>query len=138
MAWMPKTKDLALVRKSLASGAGRVDQESLRIFKQFHNGDSRKASGYEWPDQSGGLRCLGRLRTLAYVVPDSIPSPNKRGFRWVHEFGDHGERGHGEHDGSTHGYPIRYMPKLFKDAAGNLFIKRQPGNRYYVKDWLYW
>lgn len=138
VAWMPKTRDLAIVRRAGARAVGSVDAESLRIFRKFHAGESRRTGGYEWPEQSGSLRCLGRLRTLAYVVPTSIPSPQKRGFRWVHEFGDHGERGHGEHDGKAHGYPVKYMPKLFKDSAGNFFIKRQPGNKYYVEDWLYW
>jgi hypothetical protein len=30
------------------------------------------------------------------------------------------------------------MPLLQQDRAGNLYIKRVPGNKFYVTSWIYW
>ncbi len=72
------------------------------------------------------------------MTPRHIPSLQKRHSRWVHEFGDHGESGHGAHDGRIKGYPTKLMPMLCRDSAGNFFIKRKPGNKYDVTEWIYW
>lgn len=135
VAWMPGSRDLALVKRKGPAQAP-LSSTAASLFRQFH-GSNPKAGAYEWPDPVGGLREIGRLRSITYVVPETIKSPEKTGFRWVHEFGDHGERGHGEHT-KTKRYPEHLMPALCQDARGSLFIRRKPGNRYYVSRWIYW
>jgi hypothetical protein len=135
VAWMPGSRDLALVRKK-GPARGAVSPTAASLFRQFH-GSNPKAGSYEWPDPVGGLREIGRLRSITYVVPETIKSPEKTGFRWVHAFGDHGESGHGLHT-KTKSYPERLMPALCEDSRGALFIRRKPGNKYYVSRWIYW
>jgi len=141
LAWLPTKRNFAIVVKTSKAVRGTLTAKDREVFRKFHKGDPKRAAPYEWPDKIGNLVKIGRLKSLTYVVPESIQSPQKRVpgqiTRWVHEFGDHGERGHGEHDASG-GYPIRLMPILAKDRRGNLFILRQPGNKYDVTEWIYW
>jgi hypothetical protein len=137
LAWMPKTRDLAIVRKtSRPANMSQVGSQALNTFKRFHKSASKRAAVFEWPERSG-LRQVGRLRSLTYVVPNTIRSPEKNGTRWIHAFGDHGESGHGEFTG-TKMYPTRLMPMLSEGSDGSLHILRQPGNKYNVTEWIYW
>ena len=138
LGWIPKGKHVAvLVKAKNPPQAGTVSDTIKKIHKKFHKVDSNKSKMYEWPDIRGKLTEMGRIVSLTYVVPKSLRSPGKNGYRWHHEFGDHGERGHGDVDDSGN-YPVKYMPMLQKDSKGNYYIKRMPGNKYYVTDWLYW
>lgn len=113
------------------------------MHRQFHNSEPRKAALFEWPDPRGTLRPVARIKVISYLVPAHIRSPGKRQpngepILWVHAFGDHGESGHGEIEGHLKQYPRRLMPMLCKDAEGNLYVKRLPGNKFRVSDWIYW
>ncbi len=66
-----------------------------------------------------------------------MKSPEKRGFKWVHLFGDHGEGGHGSFKGEKQ-YPDRLKPALLVNLNGDLFIRRRPGNKFDVSKWIYW
>ncbi len=140
LAWLPKTRNFGIVRKTGRRGnPNAITSKDRDVFEKFHQGKVRKAVAYELPDRVGSLRELGRLRSLTYVTPRDIPSLQKRNSRWVHAFGDHGESGHGVHDETREKvYPKKLMPLLCKDSAGNLFIKRMPGNKYDVTEWIYW
>lgn len=138
IGWIPKGKHVAVLKKAKnPPRAGGVSNAVKKIHKKFHKTKSNKTEMYEWPDAVGKKVNVGRIVSLTYVVPKSLRSPGKNGFRWHHEFGDHGERGHDNVDESGN-YPQKYMPMLQKDSKGNYYIKRMPGNKYYVTDWLYW
>lgn len=81
------------------------------------------------PSPTGVLAKVGLVKSLTYEVPTRIRSPEKNRYRWHHAFGDTGHKG-----GDT--YPERVMPALLRDARGNLFIKRRPGNIFTVDTWL--
>ncbi len=143
IAWMPGSKDFALVKKASGGRPGQLSSAVKRIHRQFHESEPQRAVVFDWPDRVGKLRLVGLVRVISYIVPPSVRSPGKRQrdgqpILWVHAFGDHGESGHGELEGREKQYPPRFMPALMKDEAGHLFIKRRPGNRYNVTKWMYW
>jgi hypothetical protein len=136
LGWVPRTDDFCVVKKVGKASTSALSARDRSVFKQFHQTPVKTAGLYDWPSNRG-LRQIGRLKSLTYVVPEWVKSPQKRGYRWVHEFGDHGERGHGSHDGFK-GYSTRLMPVLCKAGNGSLHIKRMPGNKYDVTAWIYW
>ncbi len=81
------------------------------------------------PDRGPTVRDVGLLKSLVYYVPSKIRSPGKNKYLWHHAFGDTGHKG-----GDS--YPIKVMPMLQRDSAGNLFIKRRAGNIFRVDNWL--
>jgi hypothetical protein len=135
VAWMPGYQDLAIVRRAHGP-VGRLSEATIGIHRQFHASAPRKASSWNWPER-GGARPMGLIRTLTYVVPEWVESPEKRGFKWVHNFGDHGELGHGEIQGEVE-YADTLKPMLLENRHGDLFIQRRPGNKYDVTKWIYW
>lgn len=136
IGYLPKGKQLVIMKRTGKNG-NDVGYGVRRLHKKFHNCASEKSQIFNWPDPVGRKQSVGRLVSLTYSIPQDLRSPEKRQYRWHHEFGDHGERGHGPVRGSGN-YPKKYMPMLQEDEAGNLYIKRMPGNRFYVTDWLYW
>lgn len=136
LAWSPAKRELLICRKGSGSTAA-LSAGVRRIHGQFHDEPSHKALAAVWPDPRRPLTKLGCLVNLIYKVPKSVISPQKNPYRWSHSFGDHGESGRGL-GRATKQYPERYMPHLYRDLAGNLYIKRRPGNRYYVAKWLMW
>jgi hypothetical protein len=138
VAWIPKGKHLAILKAAKNNPKPKGVSGSVeKLHKKFHKTKSNKSKVYEWPDIEGDLIEVGRIVSLTYTVPKWLRSPGKNGYRWHHEFGDHGERGHGDVRESGN-YPQKFMPLLLKDEKGNYYIKRVRGNRYYVTDWLYW
>lgn len=136
LGYLPKGKQLVIMKRTGRKATG-VGFGVRRLHKKFHNCPNEKAEVFEWPDPVGRRHNVGRIVSLTYSIPKGLRSPEKKRYRWHHEFGDHGERGHGPVRGSGN-YPKKYMPMLQEDEAGNLYIKRMPGNKYYVTDWLYW
>jgi len=141
LAWFPSQKNFGIVRK--IKGAKRrtlsaLSSKDREVYQKFHQNAIQRITDFKLPDPVGTVLPLGRLRSLTYVTPRHIPSLQKRHSRWVHAFGDHGESGHGPHDGRIKGYPTSLMPVLARDDAGNFFIKRKPGNKYDVTEWIYW
>lgn len=138
VGWIPSRKALCLIKKTKQPRSSNpVSGTTLAAHKRFHNAPAQKASVFEWPDAVGARTDVGRIVSLTYRIPKGMKSPEKNRYLWKHEFGDHGERGHGPVRGRGN-YPTTLMPMLQKDAKGNLFIKRLPGNKFYVTDWLYW
>jgi hypothetical protein len=136
LGYLPGSKTLCVMINPRRS-TGPISSKIASLHKKFHNAAPSKASVYEWPDPKGGMRTIGRISALTYAIPPGLRSPEKNKYLWHHEFGDHGERGHGPVRDSGN-YPQKYMPLLQIDSAGNLYIKRMPGNKFYVTDWLYW
>lgn len=136
LGWIPQGKDLCILRKTAKRGT-KVSASIKKLHREFHDAAPQSCQQYEWPDVVGKLEPVGRIVALTYRIPKGLKSPQKDQYLWHHEFGDHGERGHGTARGSGN-YPEKYMPMLLIDEAGNLYIKRMKGNRYYVKKWLYW
>jgi hypothetical protein len=102
----------------------------------FHGALPRCARQMEWPTPDGTLRTLGLIESVTYVAT-GIGSPIKGAHRWVHQFGDRGELGHGvTRKQSASAYSERLMPELRTDSAGNLFVVRRSSNRYTVRDWI--
>lgn len=136
IGWLQKGKHLCVLKKT-GKRAGKLSSSTISAHKRFHNANPSKAEVYEWPDVEGKLQPVGRIVSLTYRIPPGLKSPEKNKYLWKHEFGDHGERGHGTVRGSGN-YPESLMPMLLIDEKGDLYIKRMPGNKYYVTDWLYW
>lgn len=136
LGYMPKSKDLCLMSKTSVK-ASRVSPYIRTRHRRFHGVPATKATVFDWPDKEGRLRDVGRIVSLTYEIPKGLKSPEKGRYRWRHAFGDHGEAGHGRVKGRKR-YPVRFQPMLQVDEEGHLFIKRMPGNKFYVTDWLYW
>jgi len=136
LGYLPEGKRL-VVLKSGRRGRGDLSQQASKLHTNFHNTKPSRADRFEWPDPVGRRRDVGLIVSLLYTIPPWLESPEKRRYQWNHEFGDRGERGHG-YARESGNYPERYMPMLQVDEKGNLFIRRRKGNRFYVKDWLYW
>lgn len=136
LAWLPAQRNFAIVRKAKAR-PGAISSEAVRLHREFHDTAPTAVATYHAPDRDSSVRDVGLLRSLTYVIPPSIRSPQKTGFKWVHLFGDHGESGHGAFRGEKK-YPDSLKPMLQANDAGELFIKRRPGNKYRVTKWIYW
>jgi hypothetical protein len=136
VAWIPSGKRLAIVRK--AKGIpGQLDSATRQVHQQFHDSAPSRASVYQEADPVGRQHAVALIRSLTYVVPQSIKSPQKHGYKWVHAFGDHGESGHGPMRREKT-YPDSLKPLLITDDVGNFWIKRRAGNKFSVTDWIYW
>jgi hypothetical protein len=137
LGYLPGSKTLCVLKGKVRSAGKQVSGGILRLHKQFHNCPPAAANVYEWPDPRGEKRSVGRIVAVTYKIPKGMKSPKKGKYLWRHEFGDHGERGHGP-AGNSGNYPEKFMPLLQQDRAGNLYIKRVPGNKFYVTSWIYW
>lgn len=136
LGYMPRSKDLCLMTRTSVK-ASKVSPYIRTRHKRFHGVPATKSTVFDWPERDGRLRDVGRLVSLTYEIPRGLRSPDKQRYRWRHAFGDHGEAGHGKVKGRKR-YPVRFQPMLQVDESGSLFIKRMPGNQFYVTDWLYW
>jgi hypothetical protein len=135
LCWCPSSRDLLVGTREGKTSLGSISRSVESIHRRFHAAAPRSASIVEIPRRAGA-RPVGLLVSLTYVVPKDIESPQKNSYNWIHWFGDHGERGHGEATDAPV-YPARYMPMLMQKGS-DWFIKRRKGNRYVVTDWLYW
>lgn len=106
-----------------------TDSATIRRHRQFHGQPPAGGRVVDRPAPVGALRQIGLLKALTYRVPSHVRSPEKNPYLWHHAFGDTGHKG-GDH------YPEKVMPALMRDANGNLFIKRRPGNIFRVDQWL--
>lgn len=98
--------------------------------RRFHDKKPDGGLLIDAPNPSGRLRQVGLLKALVYDTPRAkIRSPSKNKYQWHHAFGDTG------HEGRTD-YPTKVMPAVLKDAKGNWFIRRRPGNIFTVDTWL--
>lgn len=136
LGWLPGSKTLCILNSKRLAKA-EVSSGIAGVHKRFHKVQPTGAHVFEWPDPQGRKVDIGRIVALQYSIPSWLKSPGKAQYKWHHEFGDHGERGHGP-TGERGNYPVSLMPMLQEDQAGNLYIKRMPGNKFYVTDWLYW
>lgn len=137
LGYLPRGKRLIIMNKRRLGGVGTLGADVARLHKKFHNANPTSVDRFEWPDPVGRKVLCGRIVSIMYTIPRWLKSPEKDRYKWDHEFGDHGERGHGEKRGRGN-YPVKYMPYLRIDQRGSLFIDRAPGNKFYVTDWLYW
>jgi len=137
LGYLPWSSTLCIMHGPKSMNLDGLSGSVTKLHKQFHNIGPTKATRFTWPDPVGRKTDVGRIVALTYSIPDGLQSPDKKNYLWHHEFGDHGERGHGP-VGESGRYPESLMPMLQKDSRGNLFIKRMKGNKFYVTDWLYW
>jgi hypothetical protein len=128
LAWDPRKRAFHLCTMASKAG-GRLPASVERAHRKFHQAPSAKAVMANVPDSAGGEITVGLVKSLTYLVPPQINSPEKNPHHWHHAFGDTGHKG-GDH------YPERVMPALVRDRAGNLFIRRRPGNIFRVDTWL--
>lgn len=139
VGYIPEGKRLVLIRSTKRKvGVDALSASVRKRHREFHERDARAAVLYDLPDAVGAKQQAGLIESLTYVVPPSVDSPSKQGYRWVHAFGDHGESGHGPMNGEPKKYPTSLMPALDVDRHDNLFVRRRPGNKYDVTTWIYW
>ena len=135
LAWKSDTRDLVILRPGHGDGVATTRSAAQR-HKTFHDAAPTQARSMEWPAPNGKLRSLGLIESVTYTAT-GIHSPSKGTHRWIHQFGDRGERGHGLSRAlATSNYAKRLMPSLDVDEAGNLFLVRRYGNRFVVRDWI--
>jgi len=107
-----------------------LPKDVVQKHKKFHQANPiGKPFVGSMPTRSKSVKNVGLLKSVVYYVPTKIKSPGKNKYLWHHAFGDTGHKG-GDN------YPIKVMPMLQKDSAGNFFIKRRPGNIFKVDQWL--
>ncbi len=135
LAWKEDRQELVVLvpaggPSSPASGAVAVRHRT------FHGKDPVTASPMTWPSPRGKRITLGLLESVTYDST-GIDSPSKGEARWIHQFGDRGERGHSQTRADAPSpYPDALLPRLDADADGNLRILRRTTNTYTVKDWI--
>lgn len=136
LAWHPEARALLICLKR--RGRGQALSTSVRkAHRKFHDSPVRSSIASEWPEPRGQVKAFGLLRELTYKVPRQIVSPWKNKYLWRHQFGDHGQNPDLEPTADVR-YSPRFMPYLAKDGAGNLYIVRRPGNKYFVNKWIMW
>jgi hypothetical protein len=135
LAWKPDTRDLVVLRPR--NGQVQLAKRGAALrHQQFHGAAPEKARPMEWPAPRGAVRPLGLIESVTYTAT-GIRSPSKRGLRWIHQFGDRGEHGHGPTQAVTpSAFSELLMPRLDVDAVGNLFVARLFGNQFTVQDWI--
>ena len=135
LAWKSDTRDLVALRPERGVDA-LAKSGDVQRHQAFHGAVPKKARAMEWPQRRGVVRTLGLIESVTYSAI-GILSPSKGTHRWIHQFGDRGERGHGPMRArNPDSYAERFMPLLEIDRGGNLFVVRRPGNRYAVNDWI--
>lgn len=128
LAWEPAHKRFVMCTMR-GRGATALPGKIAKAHRRFHNAASRSAVTVEFAAPVGALTQVGLVKALTYRVPKTVKSPEKNRYLWHHAFGDTGHAG-GDN------YPERVMPALMRDAKGNLFIQRRPGNIFTVDTWL--
>ena len=128
LAWDPSHKRFVICN-ARGRATGTLPPNITKAHRRFHNAAARSAVTVEFPEPVGAMTQIGLVRALTYSVPKTVKSPEKNRYLWHHAFGDTGHAG-GDH------YPQKVMPALMRDAKGNLFIKRRPGNIFTVDTWL--
>jgi hypothetical protein len=135
LAWNRDRRDLVV----LVPASGSVSTPSPRdvaAHERFHGKPPASARSMTWPSLRGPRTILGLLESVTYDST-GIRSPSKGRCRWLHQFGDHGERGHSHaQPDEPSPYPDRLLPHLGVDAVGNLWIVRRSGNQFCVDDWI--
>lgn len=129
LGWDTGKRRFAICRVVSSAAGRRLGASTVKAHRRFHNEAPTSAVVADVPDPVGRLTQVGLVKALTYVVPRRINSPEKNPYRWHHAFGDTGHKG-------GNAYPERVMPALMRDARGNLFIKRRPGNIFRVDTWL--
>lgn len=130
LAWDRGAKAFHIVKaKRRQSGLAGLPASILAAHRKFHDSDPLGAMVAEVPVAKGKVTEIGLLRALVYRVPRQVKSPEKNPYVWHHAFGDTGHKG-------GKNYPDRVKPMLVRDAAGNYFIRRRPGNIFTVDQWL--
>ena len=135
LAWRAAARELLVLRPGRGPEVAPAPS-ARRGHAYFHGAPPAGARPMVAPTRGAGVRALGLLESLTYTAA-GIASPTKRDHHWIHQFGDRGERGHGRtRADAASPYPERAMPLVEVNAAGDLFIRRRPGNRYTVRDWV--
>lgn len=135
LAWKNDTRDLVVLVP--ASGQRTTPSaQHVAAHHRFHGAAPVAARPMTLPSPRGPSMPLGLLESVTYDAT-GIRSPSKGRCRWLHQFGDHGERGHthAQRDESSP-YPDRLLPRLEVDAVGHLRIIRRETNTYTVTDWI--
>jgi len=139
LGWVHARKELIVVHKRIRDvPAASLSANTRKKHSTFHDAAPSRATQFDWDPKPANTRDLGRIRALTYSIPKALRSPEKAKFRWHHAFGDHGEHGHGPTSGKKKSYPAHFMPGLSEDSRGNLYIVRKPGNKFDVRDWIWW
>jgi hypothetical protein len=126
LAWKPDTRDLVVLRPGHGEGM-LANRGAARRHQRFHGAAPEQVRPMEWPTPHGALRSIAVVESVTYTA-SGIRSPSKNPHRWIHQFGDRGERGHGTTKTKTpNTFAERLRPRLDVDEVGN---------RFTVRDWI--
>jgi hypothetical protein len=135
LAWKMDSRDLVVLVP--AEGVRTTPPEQhVAAHQRFHGAAPTSARSMTWPSPRGARTTLGFLESVTYDAT-GIRIPSKGRCRWLHQFGDHGERGHSHaQENEPSPYADRLLPRLEVDAVGHLRIVRREMNTYTVTDWI--
>ena len=134
LAWDEARRDLLVLVPTTCRHASAPAASAAH--ERFHGAVPTALRRMTWPLPQGRLSPLGLLESITYDAT-GIRSPSKGRCRWLHQFGDRGERGHAQASPNEPSlYPDPMLPRLDVDAQGNLFVVRRSTNRYTVTDWI--
>lgn len=134
LAWDGARRDLLVLVPT--GGRHPAPLAASAAHQEFHGAAPTSLRRMTWPSPQGRLSPLGLLESITYDAT-GIRSPSKGRCRWLHQFGDRGERGHANAEpDEPSSYSDHFLPRLDIDAAGSLWIVRRPQNRYRVSDWI--
>lgn len=134
LAWDAARRDLLVLVPT--AGQHAPTPAASAAHERFHGAVPTSLRQMTWPSPQGRLSSLGLLESITYDAT-GIRSPSKGRCRWLHQFGDRGERGHAHaSQDEPSPYPDQVLPRLDVDAVGNLRIFRRAGCTYTVEDWI--
>ncbi len=129
LAWEGGARRFVICTTKRRAVGAKLPSSVTKAHLRFHRAGPRHVDVVDAPAPCGAMKQIGLVKALVYKVPRRLKSPGKNRFLWHHAFGDTGHNG-----GSD--YPLKVMPALMRDAKGNLFIKRRPGNIFNVDTWI--
>jgi hypothetical protein len=142
LAWDAAERALVLVRPGyVPARPGYLDTPAdaaaaQRAHVRFHGAEPGALAVVDVPKPGRGMRQLGLAESVSYCAA-GWKSPVKRGAVWLHQFGDDGSAGR---DTVSAADPSQYstalMPGIWCDDDGGLWLRRRPGNRFTVEDWI--
>ncbi len=121
-------RELEIARELLETVKGR-DARAEKAHRLFHGAAPNRLEAFEVIEPTRP-RVVGLVEWIEYSKPRRVKSPSKiRAKTWRHWFGD-------VDDKRTCFRLDKNRPDLVADESGAVAIRRRPGNRYTVKDWI--
>lgn len=129
-AWdgSPDAGSIRLV-KVLGKANGKTSKTAAGQHIRFHGGEPNHYLAVDSHAALPPITSLGYCTAIAYDARGFSATKGDRPYR--HHFGNFGRDGDGDQSADP-----TYWPALILDARKRLFLRRRPGNRFSLADWL--